>query len=148
MTASPADDSMPRKMLSERKILDLIPVARSTLQQWEKDGLFPKSLAIGPNRKAWFESDVKAWVEAREKEQAEPTNLYRHFAGDGRLLYVGISLNAIIRLAAHRTRSSWFDEIVRVEVERHPTRQAALAAELAAIRNEKPLHNILGRAAA
>ena len=33
-------ENTPRKMLSERQILDLLPIARSTLQQWEKDGDF------------------------------------------------------------------------------------------------------------
>jgi hypothetical protein len=77
----------------------------------------------------------------------KPTTLYRHFDGDGRLLYVGISLNAIIRLAAHRA-SPWFDEIARVEIERFPSREVALAAERAAIRDEKPECNVAGRAAA
>jgi hypothetical protein len=64
------------------------------------------------------------------------------------LLYVGVSLNAVARLSAHNRDSHWFNRIARVEVERHPTREAALAAELEAIRTEKPLHNIAGRVAA
>ena len=39
-------ENTPRKMLSERQILDLLPIARSTLQQWEKDGTFPKAVMI------------------------------------------------------------------------------------------------------
>ncbi len=50
-----------RSMLSEKQILNRIPIARSTLQNWEKEGLFPKSVQIGPNRKAWFEDEVAAW---------------------------------------------------------------------------------------
>ena len=65
MTA-PADDRRPRKMLSERQILDLLPIARSTLQQWEKQGLFPKSRIIGPNRKAWFEDEIIEWQSKRQ----------------------------------------------------------------------------------
>ena len=51
-------ENAPRKMLSERQILDLLPIARSTLQQWEKHGNFPKAVMIGPNRKAWFADEV------------------------------------------------------------------------------------------
>jgi prophage regulatory protein len=58
-------ETAPRKMLSERQILDLLPIARSTLQQWEKSGDFPKSVMIGKNRKAWFEEDVVAWQKAK-----------------------------------------------------------------------------------
>jgi hypothetical protein len=82
-------------------------------------------------------------IPAPEATETKPTALYRHFDSDGRLLYVGISLSAIIRLAEHRA-SPWFDDIARVEIERHPTRKAALAAERKAIRDERPLHNIVG----
>ena len=68
------------------------------------------------------------------------THLYRHFAADGTLLYVGISLSALGRLQAHRA-SAWSEDIARVEVETYPTRAAALAAEKAAIKSERPKHN-------
>jgi hypothetical protein len=84
-------------------------------------------------------------AEASEKEPHK-TTLYRHFAGNGRLLYVGVSLSAISRLSDHRT-SRWFDQIVDVEVEYYPTREAALAAEREAIRTENPLYNIAGKVA-
>lgn len=71
--------------------------------------------------------------------------LYRHYDEKGTLLYVGISLNTIKRLAAHRTASAWFDEISRIEIERFPTRMEAMMAERAAIRNENPVYNIAHR---
>ena len=37
----------PRRMMSEKQILDLLPIARSTFQNWEKSGQFPKSVQIG-----------------------------------------------------------------------------------------------------
>ena len=40
-----------RPMLSEKQILDRIPIARSTLQMWEEQGA---SVQIGPNCKAWY----------------------------------------------------------------------------------------------
>jgi prophage regulatory protein len=63
-------ENAPRKMLSERQILDLLPIARSTLQQWEKHGNFPKAVMIGPNRKAWFADEVIAWQEKRVAKAA------------------------------------------------------------------------------
>jgi prophage regulatory protein len=56
-----------RPMLSEKQILDRLPIARSTLQKWEKDGDFPKSVPIGPNRKAWYVHEVAAWQKRREQ---------------------------------------------------------------------------------
>lgn len=71
----------------------------------------------------------------------KPTNLYRHRDEAGRLLYVGISLNALTRLRQHQAGSGWFQKIARVDIETHPSRSAALAAENRAIRNEAPLYN-------
>jgi prophage regulatory protein len=56
----------PRRMMSEKQILDLLPIARSTLQNWEKEGLFPKSVMIAPNRKAWYADEVAAWQNDRK----------------------------------------------------------------------------------
>lgn len=73
----------------------------------------------------------------------QPTSLYRHFDASGTLLYVGISKGAIARLQAHEGSSHWANQIARVTIARHPTRDAALAAERMAIRSEGPLHNIV-----
>lgn len=69
------------------------------------------------------------------------TALYRHFDAAGRLLYVGISLSAVQRLAQHKQASHWFAQIARVDVEWLPSRHDALRAESKAIANEAPLHN-------
>lgn len=69
-------------------------------------------------------------------------HLYRHFDKGGTLLYVGISLSAIQRLAQHKDASHWFNEISSVTIEQYETREAALAAERSAIVNENPLHNL------
>lgn len=74
---------------------------------------------------------------------SEPTALYRHFDSAGALLYVGISLNALLRLSQHKT-APWFREIARVEIEWHDTREAAISAESAAIRDEGPRWNKAG----
>lgn len=68
------------------------------------------------------------------------TALYRHFDADGRLLYVGISLSAVQRLAQHAT-SDWSAEIRRVEVETFPDRVSAATAERESIRREQPIYN-------
>jgi excinuclease UvrABC nuclease subunit len=71
-----------------------------------------------------------------------PTKLYRHYAADGTLLYVGISLSAIARLRQHiKSRASWVDDIALIRIENHPTRKAARIAEAAAIRAERPVYN-------
>jgi excisionase family DNA binding protein len=68
--------------------------------------------------------------------------LYRHFDGDGRLLYVGISLNALSRLAQHCDSSHWVKDISTVRMEWFVDRESALLAERKAIAQENPAHNL------
>lgn len=70
-----------------------------------------------------------------------PTHLYRHFGGNGELLYVGISLSAVNRLRDHMKCSGWAEEISRVEIQTFKTRAEALKAERDAIKAECPKHN-------
>jgi len=71
------------------------------------------------------------------------TTLYRHFSGDGTLLYVGISLSWPARTKSHARGSRWFDLVARVEIERFSTREEALIAEREAIKAERPQFNII-----
>lgn len=73
-----------------------------------------------------------------------PTALYRLF-GPACLFYVGITGDLKVRFATHAALKSWWPEVTRKTVEFHATREAALGAELTAIRTEGPLHNIAGR---
>jgi len=59
-TGGGADKSGRRHMLSEKQVLEIIPVGRTTLYRVEKKGRFPKSTYISPNRRVWFESDIIA----------------------------------------------------------------------------------------
>ena len=70
-------------------------------------------------------------------------DLYRHFGDDNKLLYVGISFNALVRLKSHRHDSTWYDKVKSVVIEKYETREDALIAEKNAIENEKPLFNIV-----
>jgi prophage regulatory protein len=56
-----SDKSGPRRMLSEKQILEIVPIGRTTLYRMEKAGRFPKSTYISPNRRVWFEDQVIAW---------------------------------------------------------------------------------------
>jgi predicted GIY-YIG superfamily endonuclease len=72
------------------------------------------------------------------------TALYRHYDEDGRLLYVGISLDVLKRIQQHRG-SSWSRDITYIAIEGYASREAAEAAERVAIETERPLYNIAGR---
>jgi prophage regulatory protein len=58
------DKSRPRRMLSEKQVLEIIPVSRTTLYRMEKAGKFPRSTYISPNRRVWYEDEIVAWQNA------------------------------------------------------------------------------------
>ena len=82
----------------------------------------------------------------RKPFQDAPTALYRHFDASGRLLYVGIALSPLQRLASHQ-QSTWCNDIVRIEIVRFSTRDEAISAERSARKSENPLHNRMHNAA-
>jgi hypothetical protein len=70
-----------------------------------------------------------------------PTDLYRAYDADNKLLYVGISLSAFDRLIEHKRHSGWASKMVTMTVERFPTREIAAWEEIRAIQEEHPLWN-------
>ncbi|MFE1362616.1 GIY-YIG nuclease family protein [Streptomyces harbinensis] len=73
---------------------------------------------------------------------ASRTALYRLFDQEGRLLYVGISVNPTSRWSVHAGEKTWWPEVHRKDVEWFGDRQQAEAAEIAAIAKERPLYNV------
>lgn len=92
---------------------------------------------------AWVRSGIRSpAMKCTEQVPEVETQLYRHFGRDGALLYVGISLFSVYRLAQHINGSHWADRITTISIERFASREAAFRAETAAIVNERPLFNI------
>jgi prophage regulatory protein len=58
------DKFEPRTMLSEKQVLQIIPIGRTTLFRMEKAGRFPKSTYVSPNRRFWFADQIVAWQNA------------------------------------------------------------------------------------
>lgn len=69
------------------------------------------------------------------------TELYRHYDQWDRLLYVGVSLSSLQRLAEHREKCDWFNLIATIKIERYNTRAEALKAERIAVKTENPYFN-------
>jgi predicted DNA-binding transcriptional regulator AlpA len=135
--------------LDRESIANYISVSVGTLQSMVQKGVFPKPRQISAKKEAWLTSEVESWCESRpnpaprDYSGSSVFHLYRHFDAEGRLLYVGVSLSALNRLAAHKMHSKWYWKIARVEITNYGTRQASLNAEYEAIVNEKPMFNIV-----
>ncbi|MGW1616352.1 GIY-YIG nuclease family protein [Streptomyces sp. NPDC002285] len=69
--------------------------------------------------------------------------LYRLYAADGSLLYIGSSYNPQRRYRDHY-RKPWWPTVVRRVEEWHPSKDDAYAAEMKAIAAERPAYNHMG----
>lgn len=73
----------------------------------------------------------------------KPQALYRLFDETEQLLYLGISADPGKRFAQHRSDKPWWGDIRSMTVQPMPSREAALEAEREAIKDERPLHNVV-----
>lgn len=112
------------------KLPDVGRKAMNCFAEW----LDRPDLAMGEERRAGVQ----------KYKRSERTSLYRCFAADGELLYVGISLRQWARFMAHSGRE-WFPDVRRIELEHFDNQEEARAAELKAIRAENPKYNREGR---
>ena len=55
--------SSAQSYLREKQVLELLPVNRSTLWRWVKDGYFPKPRKVSPGVTVWSRYEVLAFVE-------------------------------------------------------------------------------------
>lgn len=92
----------------------------------------------GLHQKPWKGISVVARRHAQTR-----TVLYRFFAGDGKLLYIGITLDVETRWQKHAAEAQWWHLQARSELEWFDSRGAAELAERAAVKAEKPLFNFV-----
>lgn len=78
---------------------------------------------------------------AGTEEAVSPHVLYRLFTVGGALLYVGITDRGPRRWVEHARTKTWFGAVARFEIERCPTREAAVRREREAIEAERPIYN-------
>lgn len=70
-----------------------------------------------------------------------PHVVYRAFDKDGRLLYVGCTVNLDRRMSQHRSQAPWRDYIASVTTVGYPDKASARTAETRAIDTEGPFFN-------
>lgn len=69
-------------------------------------------------------------------------SVYRMRNADGELLYIGVSIAVIQRVAQHKVCKGWFYEISHIDIEHFDCLGDAESAEIEAIKSEKPKYNI------
>lgn len=68
--------------------------------------------------------------------------IYRHYDVQGRLLYVGKSVQPLNRQQQHEVEAHWFNQIVKIEIEWFDFTTDMDAAERHAIAAENPIFNL------
>jgi len=61
---------MSNRILRRPEVEARTGLSRSTLYDWMKAGAFPRPVALGARLVGWRETDVQAWLEARETKAA------------------------------------------------------------------------------
>lgn len=124
MARAAATSRRKRPSSTEKMVPDpAIPQAEATTgRRWVRPGLMDPADPYGP----------------------ESVAVYRLYDFAGVLLYVGISDNPKRRFAQHADDKGWWYLVVRWTVEWFETRDAAVAAEARAIREECPAYNLAG----
>ena len=61
-----SNDDAPR-LIAWPELRRRIPLSRSTIWRRIRDGNFPAPIQISPGRVAWLESDILAWMTAKQR---------------------------------------------------------------------------------
>lgn len=104
------------------------------------------SLATAISRRLAVTSIPRSGLVTSPSQQSgvdDTTALYRLYDIHGRLLYVGISNRVHHRIRSHRMDKQWGAHIAQTKIEYFTTRVGALSAEEAAIKRERPRHNVI-----
>lgn len=67
--------------------------------------------------------------------------VYRFFASDGRVLYIGCTSDPGKRFAKHAINRAWWRAVDKISLEHYETMELALEAERRAIESEEPYYN-------
>lgn len=129
--------------------LDRIGVELATHEATIERGLSDN--ATNAERLAYHESRIERGLRlprtrqlGTKRSDTRPHAVYICRDSEGVVLYVGISLSAFSRFAAHKQSSLWYKNVARIDLEHVPDRDAALKRELELIVLLSPVHNKAG----
>lgn len=61
---------LPAKFLSVRQVMAITSLSKPTIYKLMAAGSFPKPIRISPNRVAWSDATLAAWIAAKASEAA------------------------------------------------------------------------------
>lgn len=57
------------RILRKPEVLMIAGVSHPTIWRWERAGLFPKRISLGPNSCGWIESEIVKWLDDKAVER-------------------------------------------------------------------------------
>ena len=72
--ATPRDASAPRKLISKRELLNLIPLSYPAIWTRMRAGEFPLSVKLDAagSKVFWYLDEVQTWIESRPRSELKP----------------------------------------------------------------------------
>lgn len=55
----------PQGMSRVQQLASILPISKSTIWKWSKEGKFPTPVKLSPTVTAWRNADVLAWLESQ-----------------------------------------------------------------------------------
>lgn len=71
--------------------------------------------------------------------------LYRMYDVAGNVLYIGRTIQPLSRLQNHKSEKDWWEHVRHISLEHFGSAEELRRAELEAIENEHPIHNVIGK---
>lgn len=53
------------RMLRAKQVLELVPISKSTLYQWIKDGKFPAPIKLSERCSVWRSEDIQLFLDGK-----------------------------------------------------------------------------------
>lgn len=59
-------------LISKKQLLEMIPLCERTIYNFEKQGKFPKRIALSSRKVVWDLAEVEAWIDACKHSGSVP----------------------------------------------------------------------------
>ncbi len=65
---------MESKLLTQRQVVDLVGISRTTIWRLERAGKFPRRRQVSTKAVRWFQAEIEDWISSRPLAGEEGRN--------------------------------------------------------------------------
>ncbi|MCY3966450.1 MAG: AlpA family phage regulatory protein [Acidobacteria bacterium] len=63
---------MEKRLLRRDEVMDLLQISEATLYRWQREGLIPQPVALGPRSKRWPVDEIEAFIAGKRSKKDGP----------------------------------------------------------------------------